>query len=167
MADTSPPAGFSSEAGAPHTGSPGHATYLVLFPPDDLRGGLDLVHVLMEGVSRLLIDDFQKHFLEKENKVSKCWAVPQAPLYSIGQPLGTSRHFLSQGLRKADSECKKSQPPIKLHVSQLQAQSRLLTLSVEVVMRDANVHKALQDLRTNNPQSEGRGRFRLLMARGQ
>lgn len=53
----------------------GHATYLVLFPPDDLRRDLNLVHVLMEGVSRLLTDDFQKHFVGKENKVSVGCAV--------------------------------------------------------------------------------------------
>lgn len=48
---------------------------------------------------------------------------------------------------------------MKLLLSQLKAQSRLLTLSVEVVMRDADIDKALQDLRTNNPQLEGRRRF--------
>ena len=58
-----------------HRQTQGHATYLVLFPPDDLRRDLNLVHVLMEGVSRLLTDDFQKHFVGKENKVSVGCAV--------------------------------------------------------------------------------------------
>lgn len=31
-----------------------------MFPPDDQCWDLDLVHVLMQTVSRLLIDDFQK-----------------------------------------------------------------------------------------------------------
>ena len=130
-------------------------------PPDDLRGDLDLVHVLVEGVSRLLTDDFQKHFLEKENKVSKCWAVPVGALYSRGQSSRPSHHFLSSGAREnrlRPLEMKASHPQsLTCHSSKLKA--GLLTLSVEAVVRDADVNKALQDLRRNNPKLEGKRRF--------
>lgn len=101
------------------------ATYLVLFPPNDLRWNLDLVHVLMEGVSRLLTDDFQKHFAEKENKMSTRWAVPAGiwTLLSLGTAMESGCHLLSldapdngQGLRNVKY---RSQLPIKLHWSQM------------------------------------------------
>lgn len=76
-------------------------TYLVLFPPDDLRWGLDLVHVLMEGVSRLLADDFHKHFSEKEDKVSARWPVP-ATVVEVKPPLS-----LLGGSRRQTQKCEK------------------------------------------------------------
>jgi hypothetical protein len=51
-------------------------TYLILFPPDDLRWDLDLLHVLMQSVSGLFTDNFQKHLSEKENRVSMCRVAP-------------------------------------------------------------------------------------------
>lgn len=51
-----------------------------------------------------------------------------------------------------------SQPPIRC-VTGSEVNTGLLTLSVEGVVRDADVDKALQDLGINNPKSEGEGGF--------
>lgn len=53
---------------------------------------------------------------------------------------------------------KTSRPPIRC-VTGLEVNTGLLTLSVEGVVRDADINKALQDLGINNPKSEGEGGF--------
>lgn len=60
-----------------------------------------------------------------------------------------------QSLRNARN---KSRPP-RRRVTGSEVNTGLLTLSVEGVVRDADVDKALQDLGINNPKSEGEGKL--------
>lgn len=79
---------------------------------------------------------------------------PGAPPYRTEQSWSSRRHFPSSGTQgdRPRNGSNRSQPPIRLNAG-------LLTLSVEAVMRDADVDKSLQDLRINSPKLESKRRF--------
>lgn len=116
----------------------GPVTYLVLFSPNDLCWDLDLVHVLMQRVSGFLTNDFQKHLWGKKHIVSVCRVYTST---TTARDSSGPDHSMDRGLQIT------RQPATKL-----QAGVGLLTLPVEAVMRDANINKALKDLRMKNPQ---------------
>ncbi|KAL0600006.1 Transmembrane protein 78 [Plecturocebus cupreus] len=66
LGSTDPPALASQSAGI--IGMSHHAWTSFKFSINDLRRDLDLVHVLMERVSGLLTDDFQKHLQKRKTK---------------------------------------------------------------------------------------------------